>query len=230
MTDVQQRLFALREEPFAAFQRRLIPTLAPERILGVRTPAIRALARALDGTPAAEAFLGALPHETFEENQLHAFLIERIRPFDQALSAVEAFLPFVDNWATCDQLVPWAFKKAPEGLLEPAGRWMASQHVYTVRYGIGVLMRFFLEERFEPSQAERVAALRSSEYYVRMMQAWYVATALDRQYGAVLPLLTQQRLEPWTHNKAIQKAIESRRIPEGRKNLLRTLRVRHAQD
>lgn len=225
MTDVRQRLFALREEPFAAFQRRLIPTVAPERILGVRTPAIRALARALDGTPAAAAFLCALPHETFEENQLHAFLIERIRPFDQALAAVEAFLPFVDNWATCDQLVPGVFKKAPGELLEPAGRWMDSQHVYTVRYGIGVLMRYFLGERFEPTQAERVAALRSSEYYVRMMQAWYVATALDRQYDAVLPLLLEQRLAPWTHNKAIQKAIESRRIPEERKAYLRTLRA-----
>ena len=224
MTDVRQRLFALREEPFAAFQRRLIPTVAPERILGVRTPAIRALARALDGTPAAAAFLCALPHETFEENQLHAFLIERIRPFDQALAAVEAFLPFVDNWATCDSLSPALFKKHPDGLPEQALQWMQSDQTYTVRFGIGVLMRYYLDEGFRPEYAERVAAVRSEEYYVRMMVAWYFATALAAREEDVLPYLTGRRLDPWTHRKAIQKAIESNRITPERKQFLRTLR------
>lgn len=226
MTQIRQRLLALRDEPYAAFQRRLIPSLSPESIIGVRTPALRALARELAGTEQAAGFLASAPHALFEENQLHAFLLERIGSFEQCLAAVEGFLPFVDNWATCDQLCPPCFARCAEKLREPARRMMADAHPYTVRFGLGLLMRHFLGERFEPGVLEEAAAVRSEEYYVRMMVAWLFATALDRQYDAALPYVTGERLEPWTRRKAIQKALESRRINETRKAELRALRAR----
>lgn len=226
MTDIRERLLALREEPYAAFQRRLIPNLAPESIVGVRTPALRALARELAGTAQAEEFLASTPHVLFEENQLHAFLIERIAGFPECLEAVKRFLPFVDNWATCDQLCPPCFARHAQALCVPARRMMADAHPYAVRYGLGLLMRHFLGERFEPGVLEEAAAVRSEEYYVRMMVAWLFATALDKQYDAALPYVARERLEPWTRRKAIQKALESRRIDETRKAELRALRAR----
>ena len=192
----------------------------------MRTPALRALARELAGTEQAEAFCAAAPHALFEENQLHAFLIERIGSFPQCLAAVEGFLPFVDNWATCDQLCPPCFARHAGELRGPARRMMADAHPYSVRYGLGLLMRHYLGERFEPGVLEEAAAVRSEEYYVRMMVAWLFATALDRQYDAALPYVTGERLEPWTRRKAIQKALESRRIDEIRKAELRALRAR----
>lgn len=226
MTQIRERLLALRDAPYAAFQRRLIPNIAPERIIGVRTPALRALARELAGTAQAEAFLAVLPHELFEENQLHAFLLERQRDFPQCLAAVEDFLPFVDNWATCDQLCPPCFARHAGELRAPARRMMADAHPYTVRYGLGLLMRFYLDERFEPGVLEEAAAVQSEEYYVRMMVAWLFASALDKQADAALPYVAEERLEPWTRRKAIQKALESRRIDEGQKAELRAIRAR----
>lgn len=226
MTEIRQRLLALRDEPYAAFQRRLIPSLSPERIIGVRTPALRALARELAGTAQADVFLASLPHELFEENQLHAFLFERIASFPECLAAVEGFLPFVDNWATCDQLPPPCFTRHAGELREPARRMMADAHPYTVRFGLGLLMRHFLGEHFEPGVLEEAAAVRSEEYYVRMMVAWLFATALDKQYDAALPYVDKERLDAWTRRKAIQKALESRRIDEARKAELRVLRAR----
>ena len=225
-TGIRERLLALRDEPYAVFQRRLIPSLPPERIVGVRTPALRALARELAGTAQAEEFLAAAPHELFEENQLHAFLIERIGGFPECLAAVERFLPFVDNWATCDQLTPPCFARHAGELREPARCMMADAHPYTVRFGLGLLMRHFLGERFEPGVLEEAAAVRREEYYVRMMVAWLFATALDQQYDAALPYVAQVRLETWTRRKAIQKALESRRIDEARKSELRAIRAR----
>ncbi len=224
MTDIQKQLFALREEGYAAFIRKLIPTVSPETVIGVRTPALRKLAKALRGTPEAAAFLNALPHDWFEENQLHAFLLSEERDFDICASAVDRFLPFVDNWATCDQLSPKTFRKNAPRLLPLIDRWLDSDQTYTVRFGVGMLMQHFLDDRFDETYPARVAQIVSDEYYVNMMLAWYFATALAKQYDAVLPYLQEQKLPLWVHNKAIQKAIESFRVTDAHKAYLKTLR------
>lgn len=225
MQTIQEQLHALADPKNAAFVSRLLPDIPPEQILGCRTPPLRTLAKSLDLDSAeVRGFLQALPHSYFDENQLHAFLIARIRPFEDCLAAVEAFLPFVNNWATCDQLSPAVFRKEAERLLPAIGRWLKSPQPYTVRFGIGMLMQHFLDARFQPEYAERVAALRSEHYYINMEIAWYFATALAKQPETILPYLTGRRLPERVHRKTVQKAIESRRIPEETKNLLRTLR------
>ncbi len=226
---IQSELVAMQDCAYQAFLRRLLPTVAPEKVIGVRTPLLRAMARRLSGTDAARLFLTQLPHAYFEENNLHAFLIERIGDFDQTIQALDAFLPYVDNWATCDQLRPAVFQKHRARLLAPVDRWLASAHPYTVRFGIGMLMRFFLDDAFLPVYPQKVAAVQSGEYYVNMMIAWYFATALAKQWDAVLPMLQGCALTPWVHNKTIQKALESDRIAPEKKAQLRLLRVDLAQ-
>ena len=225
MSAVRERLLALRDEQNAAFVAKLIPNIPAETILGARTPALRSLAKELWREGDVSDFLAELPHRYYEENNLHGFLLCHIRDFGVCLAEVERFLPYVDNWATCDTLSPKAFARRPEALLEPIRRWLASEHVYTCRFGIGCLMRWFLDERFEPEYPEAVAAIRSEEYYVNLMIAWYFATALAKQYNAALPFLEQRRLDPWVHNKTIQKAFESFRVPQERKTYLKTLKT-----
>ena len=221
---IQAALFRLRDPEYGAFQKKLLPTVAEERIIGVRTPELRRLAKELCRAGETRAFLEDLPHAYFDEDQLHAFVISREKDFDECLARVEAFLPYVDNWATCDQLSPAVFRREPEQLLPAIRRWLASDRVYTLRFAVGMLMQHFLEERFTPEYPALVGALRSEEYYVNMMIAWYFATALAKQYETVLPWLEQERLAPWTHNKAIQKSLESFRVPPERKAYLRTLK------
>lgn len=223
---IRARLFALQDEGYRAFHSRLMPTVPPETVIGVRVPALRRLAKRLAGTPQAEAFLQELPHIYYEENNLHAFLLESIRDYDAALAATEKFLPYIDNWATCDSFCPKVFAKHKEELLPVLRRWMASDHPYTVRYGMEMLMRYYLDEDFRPEHLAWAAAVHSGEYYIDMMRAWYFATALAKQPEAALPWLTARRLDVWTHNKTIQKAVESSRIPAETKAFLRTLRVR----
>ena len=223
---IRARLFALQDEGYRAFHSRLMPTGPPETVIGVRVPALRRLAMRLAGTPQAEAFLRELPHTYYEENNLHAFLLESIRDYDAALAATEKFLPYIDNWATCDSFCPKVFAKHKEDLLPVLRRWMASDHPYTVRYGMEMLMRYYLDEDFRPEHLAWAAAVHSGEYYINMMRAWYFATALAKQPEAALPWLTARRLDVWTHNKTIQKAVESSRIPAETKAFLRTLRVR----
>ena len=223
---IRQQLFALRDEPYAAFQAGLIPNIPPEKFIGVRTPALRALAKALWRENGAESFLETLPHTYFDENQLHAFLLSEERDFAACLAGVERFLPFVDNWATCDQLSPAVFKKQAEALLPAIRRWLVSGETFTVRFGIGMLMQHFLDARFAPEYPEMVAGLPMEAYYVHMMAAWYFATALAKQYDAVLPYIQQRRLPVPTHNKAIQKALESYRVPPERKEYLKTLKIK----
>lgn len=224
VSEIRRELFALGEENYRAFTASLIPTIDAARIIGVRTPALRALAARRAGSDEAADFLRALPHDYFEENQLHAFLVSRERDFAAALALTEQFLPYVDNWATCDQFSPAAFAGRPEALLPAVGRWLCSERTYTARFGVGMLMRYFLGERFDPAHPAAVAALTGEDYYLRTMVAWYFATGLAKQYDAFLPYLEEGRLPAWTHNKAIQKAIESRRVPDERKNRLRSLR------
>lgn len=218
---VSERLLSLREEEYAAFQRRLIPNLPPQTILGIRTPALRSLAKTI---PDPEAFRRSLPHRYFEENQLHAFSLEAERDFATTVARVEAFLPYIDNWATCDQLRPRCFAKHKADLLPHISLWLASDHVYTRRFAMGMLMVHYLDGDFRPAYLGWVAEASGEDYYIRMMVAWYFATALAKQYDAALPYLTEHWLETWVHNKTIQKAIESYRVPQERKDYLRTLR------
>lgn len=223
--DIVTELFRLQDKEYAAMQSKIIPTIKADRIIGVRTPELRAFAKKLfkDGDTA--AFLTSLPHQYFEEDQLHAFVISLEKDFDKCIAELEAFLPFIDNWATCDQLSPNVFKKDTEKLLPYIYKWLKSDRVYTVRFAVGMLMRYFLDEKFETKYADTVAAIRSDEYYINMMIAWYFATALAKQYDAVLPYLKEKKLDRWTHNKAIQKSVESYRITAEQKTYLKTLKV-----
>lgn len=223
---IRTQLFALQDLKYQAFHSRLMPTVPPETVIGVRVPALRKLARQLAGTQQAEVFLHSLPHAYYEENNLHAFLLEFIREYPAALAATEEFLPYLNNWATCDSFCPKVFAGHKAELLEPVRRWLASDRPYTVRYGIGMLMRHYLDEAFRPEYLAWVAGVRSEEYYVNMMRAWYFATALAKQPEQTMPWLTEYRLDEWTHNKTIQKAVESYRIAPEQKQTLRALRIR----
>ena len=221
---VFQRLSELSDPTYRDFHAGLIPNISPETILGVRVPALRKLARELRGSAEAQEFMAALPHEYYDENCLHGLLINDIKDFGATVSALDAFLPYVDNWAVCDLISPRSFKSRPPELAAHVRRWLDSSHSYTVRFGIGVLMSFYLDEGFEPAQLEAVAERCCEEYYVNMMVAWYFATALAKQPEAALPYIENRRLSRWTHNKARQKSIESRRIPDETKAYLKTLR------
>ncbi len=222
---IRARLRALADPGYRDFQCRLMPTVDPETVLGVRTPDLRRLARSLPEDEAA-AFLADLPHGTYEENNLHGMLICRLREYGAAVAALEAFLPYVDNWATCDLMRPAAFRSRPPQLPEQVRAWLGSGRCYTVRFGLGVLLSEYLDEGFRPEFLDWAAAACCDEYYVNMMVAWYLATALAKQYDAAEPLLRSGRLPVWVHNKTIQKAVESRRITPERKAYLRTLRRR----
>lgn len=222
--DIEARLFSMKDETYAAFQAKLMPTVNPARIIGVRTPLLRQFAKELHKAGDNAAFLAALPHWYYEENNLHGFLLCEGKDYAETVRAVDTFLPFVDNWATCDSMSPKVFKKHRAELKADIDRWMASDKVYTVRFGIEMAMSHFLDEDFDPSFLEKAAALRFDEYYVKMMVAWYVATALAKQWEATLPLLTEGTLDDWTHNKSIQKAVESYRITDEQKAYLRTLK------
>ncbi|MDO5324754.1 MAG: DNA alkylation repair protein [Clostridia bacterium] len=223
---IRARLFEMQDLKYRDFTAKLTPTVPPERVIGVRTPALRKYAVELSRTADAAAFMALLPHLYQEENNLHAFLIERIADYDACVAALDAFLPYVDNWATCDSMSPKCLKKQLPRLIGEIRRWMASDQVYTVRFGMGMLMRHYLDEAFYPAYLDWVAALRSEEYYINMMISWFFATALAKQWDATLPYFESRRLDPWVHNKAIQKAVESYRIPEDRKILLRGQKIR----
>ena len=225
-TNISVQLFALQDKGYADFQSKLLPTVARETVIGVRTPDLRKMAKQICKTPVAQEFLHSLPHRYFDENQLHAFILSEEKDFNTCIAELEQFLPYVDNWATCDQLSPRCFKKRTAELLPFIRKWMRNTHTYTKRFGIGSLMRYFLDEAFRPEYLEWVASIKSDEYYIRMMQAWFFATALAKQWDATLPYIEQHRLEKDTHNKTIQKAVESFRITDEQKALLKTLRVK----
>ena len=223
---IRARLFAMQDLKYRDFAAKLIPTVEKERVIGVRTPQLRKYAAELSKTEDAAAFMALLPHLYQEENNLHGFLIERIADCDACVAALDAFLPYVDNWATCDSIRPSCFRRNRPRLIGEIRRWMASEQTYAVRFGIEMLMCFHLDEAFDSACLAWVAELRSEEYYVNMMIAWFFATALAKQWDATLPYIERRRLDPWVHNKAIQKAIESYRIPEDRKIWLRAQKIR----
>lgn len=222
---IQEQLWEMQDVGYKDFHAKLIPTVAPEAIIGVRTPELRKYARKLAKDPQIDDFLAQLPHQYYDENNVHAFVVEQIRDYGECLAQTEHFLPYIDNWATCDMMAPKVFAKHKTELLESVQRWIASSETYTIRYGVGMLMRFYLEEDFRQEYLQWVADIRSEEYYVNMMRAWYFATALAKQYEAVIPYLEEKRLDDWTHNKAIQKACESYRITAQQKKYLRGLKV-----
>ena len=215
-----------REDDYAKFQRKLIPSIDPQRILGVRAPALRAFAKNLNKRADKGEFLKNIPHEFFEENQLHAFIISLTKDYETCIAQAERFLPYIDNWATCDQLSPKVFKKNKEDLLCHIKEWLKSDKTYTIRFAVGMLMEHYLDDDFDPAYPEMVAAIESDEYYVNMMRAWYFATALAKQYDTILPFIEENRLDKWTHNKTIQKAVESYRITAEQKDYLRSLRIK----
>ena len=223
--EIISELFRKQDAAYAALQIKILPTVDPDRIIGVRTPDLRSFAKTLFSDKGTDSFLACLPHRYFDEDQLHAFIISLEKDFEKCISDVKRFLPYIDNWATCDQLSPKAFKKEPEKLLPYIRTWIRSDHTYTVRFAIGMLMQHFLDARFSTDYADMVAGIRSEEYYINMMIAWYFATGLAKQYDRMLPYLENRKLGAWTHNKTIQKSIESYRISDQQKQYLRSLRI-----
>lgn len=221
-------LFALKDENYRRFHAKLIPDIPIDNIIGVRTPVLRKYAKEVAKLPEANIFLESLPHTYYEENNLHGALLSLLYPKDiiAFMEQLERFLPYVDNWATCDMLSPKIFKKHLPYVYERVQKWLQSDAVYTIRFGIVTLLGFYLDNAFEPEMLQLVANVRSEEYYVNMAVAWYFSMALVKQYDATLPYIQNRVLEPWTHNKSIQKAIESRRIPQETKAYLRGLKIR----
>lgn len=226
ITNVQTRLFELQDLKYRDFHAKLMPTVNKEKIIGVRTPALRVFAKKYGKTDEAKEYLQILPHQYYEENNLHGLLIEQIKDYDTCLEELERFLPYIDNWATCDMLAVKVVKKHLDTFTDEVYRWMESDHAYTIRFGISMLMRYYLEDAFQMEYPEKVAQIRSEEYYVNMMRAWYFATALAKQYDKILPFIEKQKLDVWTHNKTIQKAIESYRITPEQKEYLRGLKIK----
>jgi len=224
--EIRSALFQLQDIKYRDFQSKLMPTVASDRFIGVRTPELRKMAKEMEKRIDIDSFLNNLPHMYFDENQLHAFIISDMKDYSACLERVDTFLPYVDNWATCDQMTPKIFRKNKEDLSGIINKWLSSGRTYTIRFGIKMLMDHFLDESFDPEYPRKVAAIRSEEYYVNMMIAWYFATALAKQYDAVLPYPEERKLTVWTQNKTIQKAVESYRISPEQKEYLRSLKLR----
>ena len=224
--EIRNELFKMQDIEYRDFNSKLIPTVKKEDMIGIRTPELRKYAKKLIKSEEMEEFLHSLPHKYFDENQLHAFIISEIKDFNICMDELINFLPYLDNWATCDQLSPKIFKKYRNDLLPHIYEWLKSDKTYTVRFGIGMLMEHFLNEDFKTEYPEMVAAVRSEEYYINMMTAWYFATALAKQYESILPFIEGNKLDTWTHNKSIQKAIESNRISAEQKNYLKGLKIK----
>ena len=223
--DILKKLYALQDIKYRDFQGKLLPNVDPKTIIGVRTPDLRTLAKELAKQDDIGTFLDTLPHAYFDENQLHAFILSELKDYDRCIQGVNTFLPYIDNWATSDQLSPRVFRKHKTELLSYIKKWLKSDATYTVRFAAGMLMQHYLDEDFKSEYPKLVAAIKSDEYYINMMRAWYFATALAKQYDAIIPYIEQKKLDPWTHNKAIQKAVESYRIKAEQKEYLKTFRL-----
>ncbi|MCM1400290.1 MAG: DNA alkylation repair protein [Clostridium sp.] len=232
---IQDSLFELQDAAYKSFHCRLMPTVEADAVIGVRTPELRKLGKRLwqeckqkdEMIPQdIQSFMDKLPHKYYEENNIHAVFIEQIKDYEVCIDALEQFLPYVDNWATCDIMSPKILGRHTDELLDKIKEWICRSETYVVRFGIGCLMRYYLDEKFKPEYLGLVTSVQSDEYYINMMIAWYLATALAKQYPDAVLVLEDRRLAPWIHNKAIQKAVESNRIPEETKTYLRTLKMK----
>ena len=226
MTELQKKLFEMQDLKYRDFNSSLIPTVDKEKVIGVRTPELRKFAKEFAKSEESKSFLKALPHEYYEENNLHAFLLDGIKDYDEAVKAVDVFLSYVDNWGTCDTMSPKVFKKHLPELLTYINDWIVSDETYRVRFAIGMLMKHYLDDAFDEKYLDMVAKVKSDEYYINMMIAWYFATALAKKYEQAVKILQEKRLEAWTHNKTIQKAVESYRISAEQKEYLRGLKIK----
>lgn len=227
--EIKDYLLKNQDLQYKQFHSSLMPTINSEVVIGIKVPILRNYTKELLKKYATQSFIPFfkdLPHQYYEENNIHAFLIEKINNYDECLFQLEQFLPYIDNWATCDMLNPKVFSKNKDKLLKKINEWIKSSHTYTIRFGIGMLMRYFLDKDFNSSYLELVYSIKSEEYYVNMMKAWFFATALTKQYDATLPIIQNKKLDIWTHNKAIQKAIESFRVPAEHKQYLKTLKIK----
>ena len=223
---VQQDLFTMQDLKSRDFHAKLMPTVDKDSVIGVRVPMLRAYAKKFGKTEEAKQFLEILPHQYYEENNLHGLLIDQMKDYELCIEELIRFLPYINNWATCDILSVKAVKGHLDSYIKNIYQWLESDYTYTIRFGINMLMRYYLEEEFKIEYPEKVAAIRSEEYYVNMVRAWYFATALAKKYDQVLPFLEEQKMDVWTHNKTIQKAIESYRITLEQKEYLRTLKIK----
>ena len=224
MTDLQKQLFALQDKTYREFHSKLMPDTDKETVIGIRIPVLRKFAREFARRLEAREFLQQLPHQYYEENNLHMMLIIAEKDYEKCLAEVERFVPYIDNWATCDMPAPKCFAKHKQELLPKVEEWIASEETYTIRYGIDLLMALYLDEDFRPEYLELAASVTSEEYYVKMVIAWYFATALAKQWDSTIPYIEQRRLSDWVHRKTIQKAVESYRITKVQKDYLRTLK------
>lgn len=224
MEEIQRHLFELQDMAYRDFHSRLMPDIDKETVIGIRVPVLRKYAKSIAGTELAEKFIKELPHGYYEENNLHMMLITGIKDYEKCLSEIERFLPYIDNWATCDFPAPKCFEDHKEELLPVIKRWIVSSETYTIRYGIGMLMRLYLDEDFDPEYVRLVVGVKSDEYYVNMMIAWYMATALAKQWDAVIPYIEEHCMSDWVHRKTIQKAVESYRITDEQKKYLKGYR------
>ena len=225
MKEIVDLLFSKQDIKYRDFQAPLFPNIEKEKMIGVRTPELKKLAKELFGSETAKKFIETLPHYYFDENQLHAFLISLIKDYQICLNEVDRFLPYVDNWGTCDQLSPKAFAKHKDELIVSIKKWLKGKHTYTIRFAIGMLMQHYLDESFKEEYMEMVASIKSDEYYINMMIAWYFATALAKQWGVAIKYIENQKLSSWVHNKTIQKAVESYRITDVQKTYLKSLKI-----
>ena len=226
MDNIQTQLFKMQDVEYKNFHSKLMPTVDEQKVIGIRIPILRKFAKDFAKSDEAEGFIASLPHKYYEEDNLHAFVLEKVKDFDRAVKLTEDFLPYIDNWATCDMFMPLAFKKNKDKILPYALKWIKSDHTYTIRYGIGVLMKLFLDDDFKEDYMKVVSYVKSDEYYVNMMIAWYFATALARQYESAVKYIEHKRLPVWVHNKTIQKAVESYRISKETKEYLKTLKIK----
>ena len=223
--DIYKEIFKLKDEEYKNFHKKLIPSVDENKIIGVRTPLLRKFAKEVFESGEYEDFLKTLPHTYYEENNLHAFLIEQFKDYDKVIYETEKFLPYIDNWATCDMFRPKIYKKHTDELIAEIKKWIKSKETYTVRYAIGLLNSFYLDDKFLPEYLEMVSAIKSDEYYINMMIAWYFQTALVKQYESAIPYIEQKKLDKWIHNKTIQKCIESFKISDKIKMYLKNLKV-----
>ena len=225
INEIQKDLFSLQDLSYRDFQAKLMPTVSKEKIIGIRTPILRKYAKNFSKEEKSADFMSVLPHDYYEENNLHGMLIQKIKDFDECITGLDRFLPFVDNWATCDMMSPKTLKKEPERLMRKIKEWLSAEHTYTVRFGIKCIMDFYLDENFSEDILKLVANVKHEDYYVKMMCSWFFATALAKQYESTLPYLTEKRLSPWVQNKTVSKANDSFRITPEQKVYLKTLRI-----
>ena len=224
--EIRERLFSLRDEEYRDFNSKLIPTVAKDSVIGVRTPGMRKLAKEYAARPDIESFLKDLPHKYYDENNLHGFIISLGKNYYEVIENVEQLLPYIDNWATCDMMSPKAFGKNKDKLIKSIESWLMSKHEYTVRFGIVMLMTHYLGDDYKDIYSQMVSNVRRDEYYIKMAQAWYFATALTKNYEKAVPYIEERMLDKWTHNKAIQKACESFRVRDEQKAYLKTLNLK----